>query len=477
MPEIRFDHFVILADMRTGSNFLEASLAEYRGIHVHGELFNPHFIGAPGRERALGVTLQERESDPLALLGRVRTGAGGIHGFRFFPDHDPRVLRACLDERRCAKIILSRNPLDSYVSREIARKTDQWRLGDMQHARTAKIVFDPQGFAQHLERLRDFRARVKRALQLSGQTAFHLSYEELSDIEVINGLARFLGVSETRRSTSTKTKRQNPQPLREKVVNHDEMRRALADLDRFGLETEPDFEPPRGPMIRRYMAAPESPLLFMPMRSGPIGRIRQWLADLDRRPPEDIREGFTQKALRQWKRKAAGHVTFTVLCHPAERLHRAFLRRILLPGPAQYAEIRRILCTRYGLELPEDPADPGYDASAHRRAFIGFANFVRGNLNGQTGIRVDGAWATQTALLRGMGEFVLPTRIFRESELGRELAHLARSLGREPPALSPPRSCGPFSLRDIHDDEVEEAVRVAHQRDYMMFGFGRWQGG
>lgn len=41
----RFDSFVMFAEMRTGSNFLEANLNAMPGVTCHGEMFNPHFIG------------------------------------------------------------------------------------------------------------------------------------------------------------------------------------------------------------------------------------------------------------------------------------------------------------------------------------------------------------------------------------------------------------------------------------------------
>ena len=40
-----FTSFVVLAEMRTGSNFLEANLNALEGVTCHGEAFNPHFIG------------------------------------------------------------------------------------------------------------------------------------------------------------------------------------------------------------------------------------------------------------------------------------------------------------------------------------------------------------------------------------------------------------------------------------------------
>ena len=128
--ERRFDSFVIFAEMRTGSNLLEATLAQVPGIVCHGEIFNPDHLGGPAVTEVLGVTMADRIADPSALLDRVRA-APGLNGFRFFFDHEPRVLDAILTDPRCAKIVLTRNPVDCYISLKIAYNTKRWRLTDV----------------------------------------------------------------------------------------------------------------------------------------------------------------------------------------------------------------------------------------------------------------------------------------------------------------------------------------------------------
>ena len=90
MPQ--FDSFVVFAEMRTGSNFLEANLNAFDGITCHGEAFNPHFIGYPNSGDILGITQEERDRDPLRLLNQIRMATpGGIGGFRYFHDPDPAM--------------------------------------------------------------------------------------------------------------------------------------------------------------------------------------------------------------------------------------------------------------------------------------------------------------------------------------------------------------------------------------------------
>ena len=89
----RFDCFVIFADMRTGSNFLEANLNALDCLTCHGEAFNPHFIGYPNKDDILGVTLDERVADPHALLQKIRQNADGsigIYGQLFNADGSTR---------------------------------------------------------------------------------------------------------------------------------------------------------------------------------------------------------------------------------------------------------------------------------------------------------------------------------------------------------------------------------------------------
>ena len=62
----KFDYFIVLAAMRTGSNLLEANLNALDGVTCHGEAFNPHFIGRVKSESILGVSLEERDTDPTA---------------------------------------------------------------------------------------------------------------------------------------------------------------------------------------------------------------------------------------------------------------------------------------------------------------------------------------------------------------------------------------------------------------------------
>ncbi len=472
----KFDYFVIFAEMRTGSNFLETNLNGFDAIACHGEAFNPHFIAYPKRREVLGITQAQRDEEPGRLIGAIRGEKGVIGGFRFFHDHDPRVLDMVLNDRRCAKIILTRNPLDSYVSWKIAQATGQWKLTDVKRRKDARVRFDIDEFTGHIEVQQDFQVLLLNRLQTSGQAGFHVAYEDLQDVAVMNGLARWLGVDERLDSLDKSLKRQNPGPIVDKVSNPDEMIAGLAGLDRFNLTRTPNFEPRRGPAVPTHVAGANTPLLFMPVGGGPVDAVSAWLAALDGVETGALTTGMNQKQLRRWKRRNPGHRSFTVLRHPLARAHAAFCERILSTGPGSYAQIRETLRKSFDVSIPRGDPGKSYDRAMHRKAFMAFLEFVRANLAGQTGIRIDPVWCSQTRAIAGFGDFLLPDLILREDELTLALPELAARFGHESapsPALTGPAT--PHALADIYDDELESLASDVYQRDYLMFGFGPWK--
>ncbi len=474
----QFDYFVVLAEMRTGSNFLETNLNAIDGLACHGEAFNPHFIGYPNKTEILGVTQAMRDGDPARLIRTIRDEPGALRGFRLFHDHDPRAVDFVLDDPRCAKIILTRNPLDSYVSWKIAQATGQWKLTDVKRRKEAQAVFDADEFATHITALQGFQVQVLNRLQCSGQTAFYLAYEDLQSVEVMNGLAGWLGVRGRLESLDTSLKPQNPASVSSKVSNPGVMETALGGLDRFNMSRTPNFEPRRGPAVPSYVAGAQTPLLFMPVRGGPEDGVSNWLAGLDGVGAADLPTKMNQKQLRQWKRKHPGHRTFTVLRHPVARAHSVFCERILSTGAGSYLQIRQTLRKQFKLPIPGQEPNKNYTLASHRAAFEVFLGFVRANLAGQTAIRVDAAWCSQSHTLASFSDFMLPDYVLREDEMARMLPQIARQVGHDNPDL-PQRASSdqPYALAEIYDDQLEALVADVYARDYLMFGFKTWSQG
>ncbi len=456
-----FRSFVLFAEMRTGSNFLEANLNAMPGVTCHGEVFNPHFIGRLNQHVYLGIDLAARDRDPAALLARLSERTEGLAGFRYFHDHDPRILPLVLDDPTCAKIALTRNPVDSYVSWKIAQATGQWKLTQPGKLREAKAHFDATEFGAHLEALQGFQTTLLHALQTSGQTAFHLGYEDIFDLGVLNGLARFLGVGGID-ALDEALKKQNPGGLEDKVDNMAEMEAALARLDRFNLGRTPNFEPRRAPGIPSFAAS--GPLLYMPIKGGPEARVTQWLGALG-----PVEGDFVQKSLRQWRRRPGPHRSFTVLRHPIARANAAF-ESLILSGarPKIAAAFRR--AQKVALPVPGQRLT----LADHRALFLAFLRFCKLSVAGQTGLHVDAHIASQTAILQGFAQHQGPDVVLREDRLAQGLAYLAGETGLIAPPLPASEIDAKDMLTQIYDPAVEAAAREAYGRDYTGFGFADW---
>lgn len=469
-----YRYFVIFAEMRTGSNFLEASLNEFADIQCYGELYNPHFVGHHNKDSLFGIDLAQREAKPLNLIDALVPNTDGIPGFRFFNDHDPRIMAHVLADPGCAKIVLTRNPLDSYVSWKIAAQTGQWKLSDVKQRKSAKANFEKAEFLAQLDEKRRFQLDILRGLQTTGQTAFYIAYEDINDADVLNGLASFLGSDHKTAAASKSLKRQNPSELEDKVSNYSDMVDALKSVDHFSLSDTPNFEPRRGPGVPGFYTAQAAPLLFIPMRSGPQDQVLDWLAAIDGTTPEDLPTEFSQKDLRQWKKQHSGHRAFTILRHPLARAHHVFCTKILPKGIPNFEEPRRILRNKYGVGIPGNGDLSEYGQSDHRAAFKSFLKFLKGNLAGQTSIRIDAGWASQSSLLEAAASVALPDMLIREPQAQQQLDRLAKDLQLTAPAFEPALQDDPYALRDIYDADLEKLCFQTYRKDYIGFGFSDW---
>jgi LPS sulfotransferase NodH len=467
----RFDYFVIFAEMRTGSNFLEENINGLEDVICHGEAFNPSFLGYPEVETLLGETEAQRNENPFALLDKIKTSEDKISGFRYFHNHDVRIFDVILNDPKCAKIILTRNPLDSFISWKIALATGQWKLTNTTHLKTAQVDFHLEQFEDYLTEMQNFQMEVQRSLQVSGQSAFYVRYEDLTDLDVVNGIAHFLGSQSRLDRLSKKLKRQNPRPIVEKVANFEELEAAVSSIDWFDLARTPNFEPKRGAAIPRYVAAPKSPLLFMPISPWPDRQIETWLAALDHTDPKELRRNFGQRPLRRWKNTHPNHRSFTVVHHPVARAYDVFCRHILPIKDDRYTELRRGLRRVHNLPLPEHPDDPPLSTTQLHACFCEFLRFLKFNLAGQTALRVDGAWASQSQIIQGFCKFAPPHMIVRAETLEEDLKLLTQQVGLTwyAPPSAPPLQ-GP-ALAEIYDTELETLAREAYAADYTNFGF------
>lgn len=466
-----FTSFIVLAGMRTGSNLLESNLNEFDGITCEGELFNPHFINRPDVEAVEGFSRADRDADPLALLSAVQ-GRAGLNGFRFFHDHDPRVLAHVMADPACAKIILTRNPLDSYVSFKIATATNQWRLGHVKHRKSAKVTFDPAEFAEHTDRVQQFQTLLQRQLQTSGQTAFHIVYEDLNDVDVLNGMAQWLGIAARIAAPSSALTRQNPEPIEEKLTNPEALGDGIRRLDRFNLRRTPHLEPHHPPSAPAFRIANLSPLAFMPIPGGPDQKIYHWLGALDGTGTDALVTDLTLEHMQDWWQRTPGHHSFTVLRHPVSRAFEVYQQQIL---SGARGDVRNWLAHFTDVEQPTQANFDDTPPEALRAGFVAFLQFLKVNRAGQTPMLTAPAWTAQVTCLRALADVCPPRSVIKETDLHLACAQLAQLVGKAAPPAPAAHTPSRGRLSRIYDASVLAAAKAAYPEDFALLGFGDWQ--
>ena len=435
---MKFKAFVILGTMRTGSNFLEATLSEIPGLDCHGELFNPAFIGKLKQHELLGYDLARRDDDPEGLLDAVIAASDGLPGFRLFDGHDPRILTKVLADPDIAKIILTRDMAECYLSLRHAQESGQWRSGDYSRTRTAKVTIDRAAYAAWRERIAAHYAMIAHAVRATGQTAFQIDYAELYDLELLNGIAQFLGIQGRTESVSGKIKKQIAVPPSELITN-------WADVSDLFTDDAPEQRfRSSGPGVNRYLAAEGAPLLFMPVRGGTDRDLAGWFARLG-----PLRE-LNQNKLRKWREDDPAIRSFTVVRHPVDRMVALYFSDIR-------SDLKAKLDRRYEVKFIEHPDD---------EMLVQFARIVRASAAGQTSISPPPDWAPQSDSLNGLGQLAAPDHVLRDETLPAELAALCSALkldcGDLPPAPD-------FS--SYRSEALEAEVRAVWGRDFLNFGY------
>ncbi len=478
-----FTSFVMFGAMRTGSNLLESYLNQYDGLMCHGELFQRSFIGTLGRTEFLGIDIEARNENPQRLLEAVRkANPKKITGFRMFGEHDQKVMETVLQDRFCAKIILTRDPVESFVSLQIALITKQWLVSDIAHRKEVQIHFDLEEYATYLKGRTAFYDKISDALTISEQPFFEIDYSMLGDVENINRLAAFIGYRKPKTWLAQPIKRQNPGTLASKISNIEEVRAALESPC---LHSE---EPPiLTPVLEsdtdtsRAYFCQNLPLAFGPQPAVPDGGVRKWLETYNKRAPEN---GYTSHRFAEWQAHTPKSVFFTVTRHPVARAYNAFMNKIFATSEGAYTAIRKDLEQQYGLILPQAKIAPehnraalerrGYGLEEHRINFKLFLIFVEANLGNKTKIRQDGKWQLQTEIIRRYQIMHPEVVVLSWENMQTGLRYLENRLDIPRPFFREKEEDPRFSfpLSDVYDAETEALTRAAYGADYDALNYG-----
>ncbi len=459
--------------MRTGSNLLERNLSQFKKLVVHGELFNPSFIGKSGRESYLDFDFQKRNENPFDLIEAARASMPEkVHGFRIFQGHNRSIFEKILEDPECGRIILERNPLDSFLSLKIARATQQWMLRDESKRRAEKVGFVASEFEEYLEERTEFYMNIRNMLQSNGQTAMWIDYDRIQDNLTLNGIASYLGVDEKLNKFAQITLRQNPEPVWDKVTNPQDLpTRQVGAASDFALN---------GTILptKRLLLCRDIPLIFAPIRAGIDAQVTAWMESLSNDDRMGLATfvvgGLDRSEFAAWRRKHSAATMFTVIRHPLIRAFDAYLNHIARASTQPFPSIQQHLEAKYDLKLPEIGDE---NPATIRGAFHQFLAFLERNLLGATNIRTDQNWAAQTTLIAGYSKILPLSLIAREGQWVRSAKYLEESLGVTSclKTVAGAAAIGNESfLAEIYNSDTEALSRRAYAADYANFGWGDW---
>ncbi len=258
-------HFVVLGQARSGTTLLVDALSSHPEIRCFREIFNwrQDFVDyqVDGYDKSDPLDLELRQSDPEAFL-RERVFCGHppsirAVGFKLIDAHIwgfAGLAKLLAADRELLVVHIRRNNLlRELVSLRLAEATGEWagrrRTVPAQLLLALRRPSRARGaLAQVLRRLRNgpalravtltreecerwFLEAELRAEHFERLFAEHprvaVRYEELvaHRDETLEQVQRFLGVEPV--TLSVTTRRQNPEPLRELLVNYDELREAF----------------------------------------------------------------------------------------------------------------------------------------------------------------------------------------------------------------------------------------------------------
>jgi len=228
--------FVLLASPRTGSNLLNSNLNQYHNILMHGEVFNPSFIGLyKSYHKKLNIKRNEtekRDKTPIKFMNFIFSDeAYKAVGFHLFPGHSKKVLINILKDKSIKKVGLRRSIIPSYISLCEAIQTDVWLIGKNGKPNTeklkrkTKVVFEEDKFLAYKKNLDQFWKTITKTLKQTEQEMFPIWYAHVKGVDKLNGLAKFIGIQQQKEKFNIRLKKQSKGSLIERVENFEEMER------------------------------------------------------------------------------------------------------------------------------------------------------------------------------------------------------------------------------------------------------------
>ena len=193
--------FVILANRRTGSNYLMKVLNSFPDIEFFGEVYHWDTVWMPTSRKQdfikwlentknirLDIGYKPGEDKELVKLNHTNPDyfleffASNLNskygGFKTFPEHLSwqKLETYLLSNKKIKKVLLKRNLLDVYISDKIMQQTQRSQEYDTSHI---KIKVNCVEFKKWYFDTQAYYSRIELYLQKNSQKLLELSYEDI----------------------------------------------------------------------------------------------------------------------------------------------------------------------------------------------------------------------------------------------------------------------------------------------------------
>jgi LPS sulfotransferase NodH len=210
--------FAIVANARTGSNYLLDGLKSSPMIRMYHEIFASH-------NRQLGKDYEKI----LSTVFQHESRSTQVVGFKVFYNHLTQEEWSKLVVWRDLKVIhlTRRNRLRTVISLEIAFKTGRWtKSGSVDSLQKRRIQLEPAKLFGRLEQIE--QGEMVTRLRFRDRPMLELVYEDMirSPHETFASVSNYLGV-DGMNPDKIPLKRQNPESLEQLIINYAEIEAVL----------------------------------------------------------------------------------------------------------------------------------------------------------------------------------------------------------------------------------------------------------
>lgn len=211
---------------------LVSLLNNHPAVVCHGEVYG-RFRSAVSLKH-VGINPHQFKDDPsgsFSLLETLyitrRNQQTEAIGFKLFPFQNEYIFNKVLADKEIVKVILIRNFLYAFTSREISDITGEYLVLGEKQPTQVKIEFNYPAFSKYYNRVQAYFKDTLQYLHHSGQKYYVIFADELNDIREINKVYSILGLPPAEKPLKTSLKPQNPSSLKDRIRNFNDTEKQL----------------------------------------------------------------------------------------------------------------------------------------------------------------------------------------------------------------------------------------------------------